>query len=178
METKEATAVRGLRVGLYARVSTADKDQNPETQLMALREFAQAQDWCATEYVDYASAVDISGRRAWAALIKAAAQRKIDVILVWKLDRAFRSVLNMASTVEQLRRYGVALRSYTEPWIDTSGTMPAGDLMMNLLASFAQFERSLISERTKAGMARARATGVRLGRPRKAAAPAADEAAA
>jgi DNA invertase Pin-like site-specific DNA recombinase len=91
------------------------------------------------------------------------------MILVWKLERAFRSVLNMASTVEQLRRYGVALRSYTEPWIDTSGATPAGDLMMNLLASFAQFERAQISERTKAGMARVRAEGKVLGRPRKAA---------
>jgi DNA invertase Pin-like site-specific DNA recombinase len=64
-----------------------------------------------------------------------------------KLDRCFRSVAHMAQTVEQLRRWGVGLRSYSEPWLDTSGTSPVGDLMLNILASFAQFEKALIAER-------------------------------
>src|SRR5207302_7815428 len=86
-------------------------------------------------------------------------------IVVWKLDRAFRSVAHMAQTVEQLRRWGVGLRSYSEPMIDTSGTSPMSDLLLNLMASFAQFERALIAERVKAGMARAKKQGRRLGRP-------------
>ena len=155
-----------MRIGIYARVSTADKDQDPETQLLPLREFCRAQGWIAAgEYVDHASATDLRGRTAWRRLLEDAARRKVDVILVWKLDRAFRSVAHMATTVEQLRRWGVGLRSYSEPWLDTSGTSPVGDLMLNILASFAQFERALIAERVKAGMARARKQGKHVGRP-------------
>jgi DNA invertase Pin-like site-specific DNA recombinase len=156
-----------MRVGIYARVSTQDKDQNPETQLLPLREFCLAQGWqIAGEFVDQASAADLRGRVQWRALLDAAGRRKLDAILVWKLDRAFRSVAHMAQTTEQLRRWGVGLRSYSEPWLDTSGTSPVGDLMLNILASFAQFERALIAERVRAGMARAKKQGRHVGRPR------------
>lgn len=156
-----------MRLALYARVTTTDREQEPETQLMPLRELAQAQGWqIAYELTDHASATDLRGRAAWRELLTQASRRKIDVILVWKLDRAFRSVAHMATTVEQLRRWGVGLRSYSEPWLDTSGASPVADLMLNILASFAQFERALISERVRAGMARARKQGKRLGRPR------------
>ena len=81
------------RVGLYARVSTADKDQNPETQLLPLREFVAAQGWTvAGEYVDHASATDQRVREAWRRLLDDAARRRVDLVLVWRLDRAFRSV--------------------------------------------------------------------------------------
>jgi DNA invertase Pin-like site-specific DNA recombinase len=73
-------------------------------------------------------------------------------------------VAHASTTLEQLRRWGVGLRSYTEPWADT--TSPQGELVFNLLATFAQFERSLIAERVRAGMARAKRQGKRLGRPR------------
>jgi DNA invertase Pin-like site-specific DNA recombinase len=73
-------------------------------------------------------------------------------------------VAHASTTLEQFRRWGVGLRSYTEPWADT--TSPQGELVFNLLATFAQFERSLIAERVRAGMARARKQGKRLGRPR------------
>src|SRR5262249_21689565 len=86
----------------------------------------------------------------------------------WKLDRAFRSVAHASSTLEQLKRWGVGLRSYTEPWADT--TSAQGELVFNLLATFAQFERSLIAERVKAGMARAKKQGRHVGRPSVAAA--------
>jgi DNA invertase Pin-like site-specific DNA recombinase len=155
-----------MRVALYARVSTSDRDQNPETQRLPLREFCRAQGWAiAEEYVDHASATDLRGRTGWRRLLEQAAKRRLDTILVWKLDRAFRSVAHMATTVEQLRRWGVGLRSYSEPWLDTSGTSPVGDLMLNILASFAQFERALIAERVKAGMDRARRQGKHIGRP-------------
>src|SRR2546427_365084 len=141
-----------MKVGIYARVSTSDKDQDPMTQLLPLREFCQAQGWqVAGEFVDTASATDLKGRTAWRRLLEEAARRRVDVIVVWKLDRAFRSVAHMATTTEQLRRWGVGLRSYSEPWLDTSGTSPVGDLMLNILASFAQFERALIAERVRAG---------------------------
>jgi DNA invertase Pin-like site-specific DNA recombinase len=155
-----------MRAAIYARVSTADKEQNPDTQLLPLREFVTAQRWQVVgEHVDHAPANDLRGRTAWRALLDLAAKRKLDVILVWKLDRAFRSVAHMAQTVEQFRRWGVGLRSYSEPWLDTSGTSPVADLMLNILASFAQFERSLIAERVRAGMDRARKQGKHVGRP-------------
>jgi len=162
------TEVILMRCAIYARVSTTDKDQEPETQLLPLREFCLAQGWTvAGEHVDYASATDLRGRTAWRDLLDQAAKRRVDTIMVWKLDRAFRSVAHMATTVEQLRRWGVGLRSYSEPWLDTSGTSPIANLMLNILASFAQFERALIGERVRAGMARARKQGKRVGRPRK-----------
>lgn len=157
-----------MRTAIYARVSTSDKHQDPETQLVPLREFCQVQGWTASgEFVDHASATDLRGRTAWRRLLEDAARRKVDVILVWKLDRAFRSVAHMATTVEQLRRWGVGLRSYSEPMIDTSGASPLGDLLLNLMTSFAQFEKALIAERVRAGMARARTQGTHVGRPRK-----------
>lgn len=157
-----------MRVGIYARVSTSDKDQDPATQLLPLREFTAAQGWKSLgEYVDHASATDLRGRVAWRRLLEDAARRKVDLILVWKLDRAFRSVAHMTIVVEDLRRWHVGLRSYSEPWLDTSGTSSVADLMLNILASFAQFEKALIAERVRAGMARARRQGKHLGRPRK-----------
>src|SRR6516162_1835486 len=155
-----------MRVGVYARVSTQDKDQNPETQLLPLREFCRAQGWdVAGEFVDRASATDLRGRRAWRRLLDDAAKRRIDVILVWKLDRAFRSVLDAATITDQLRRWGCGLRSYSEPWLDTSGTSPVANLMFTIMTGFAEFERSLIAESVRAGMARAREQGKALGRP-------------
>jgi DNA invertase Pin-like site-specific DNA recombinase len=154
-----------MRVGIYARVSTQDKDQNPETQLLPLREFVAVQGWSvAGEFVDQASATDLRGRRAWRTLLDLASKRRIDVILVWKLDRAFRSVLDAANTVDQLRRWGCGLRSYSEPWLDTSGTSPVANLMFTIMTGFAEFERSLIAERVRAGMARARKQGKHMGR--------------
>jgi len=158
---------RPMRVGLYARVSTQDKDQNPETQLVPLREFARVQGWAlASEFVDRASATDDPRRVARKRLLGEAARRRVDVILCWKMDRVFRSVAHASRTLEDLRRWGVGLRSFSEPWLDTSGTSPAGELMFNILASFAQFERSLIAERIRAGMARAKGQGKHVGRPR------------
>jgi DNA invertase Pin-like site-specific DNA recombinase len=156
-----------MRVALYARVSTQDKDQNPETQLLPLREFAQAQGWPVQgEYVDHAPATDLRGRREWRRLLDLAATRRVDAILVWKLDRAFRSTAQAIATIEQLRGWKVGLRSYSEPWLDTSGHSAFGELMFTIIAGFAQFERSLIAERVRAGMARAKTQGKVLGRPR------------
>jgi DNA invertase Pin-like site-specific DNA recombinase len=157
----------GTRVALYARVSTQDKDQDPETQLLPLREFARVQGWdVAGEYVDHASATDLRGRQQWRALLDRASRRRIDVVLCWKLDRCFRSVKDAADTLAQFRAWKVGLRSYTEPMIDTVSGSPWADLLFHLLAAFSQFERSLIAERVRAGMARAKQQGTVLGRPR------------
>jgi DNA invertase Pin-like site-specific DNA recombinase len=109
-----------VKVGIYGRVSTADKQQDPESQLLPLREFVAAQNWrLAGEFVDQASAADLKGRVAWRELLDSASKRKVDLILVWRLDRAFHSVLDAANTLERLRGWSVGLRSYSEPWLDS-----------------------------------------------------------
>ena len=157
-----------VRVALYARVSTVDKNQNPETQLLPLREFARSQEgWTvAGEFVDQASATALKKRVSWTDLLDQAAKRRVDVILVWRLDRSFRSVADAASTLGRLRAWGVGLRSYTEPWIDT--TTPFGEALYYITVAFAGLERGILAERVKAGMERARREGRSMGRPRAA----------
>jgi DNA invertase Pin-like site-specific DNA recombinase len=153
-----------MRAAIYARVSTADKDQNPETQLLPLREFAAAQgSIVADEFTDRAPATDLRARTAWRDLLDKAARRHVDLVLVWRIDRAFRSVLDAATTLERLRAWGVGLRSYTEPWLDT--TSPFGEALYYITAAYAQLERGILAERVRAGMDRARRQGRRLGRP-------------
>lgn len=86
--TSSREQLRPLRVALYARVSTRDKDQDPEVQIASMRDYVEAKGWNALTYVDLASAADMARRSAWARLITDARQRRIDLVLVWKLDRA------------------------------------------------------------------------------------------
>jgi DNA invertase Pin-like site-specific DNA recombinase len=154
-----------MKVALYARVSTSDKDQNPETQLVPLREFVSAQGWeVYREYVDFAPATDLLHRVQWRQLLDDASKRKFDLLLVWRMDRAFRSVLDAATTLERLRGWGLGLRSYSEPWLDT--TSPFGEALYYITVAYAQLERGILRERVKAGMERARRQGKKIGRPR------------
>jgi len=154
-----------MKVCLYARVSTSDKDQDPLTQLLPLREFVKAQSWeTYCEYTDHAPATDITHRTAWKDLLEDASRRKFDILLVWRMDRAFRSVLDAATTLERLRTWKIGLRSYSEPWLDT--TSPFGEALYYITAAYAQLERGILRERVKAGMERARKQGHKIGRPR------------
>jgi putative DNA-invertase from lambdoid prophage Rac len=154
-----------MRVGLYARVSTSDKEQNPLTQLIPMREFVQSQGWeIYQEYVDQAPATDLLHRTAWRELLEMAGKRKFDLLLVWRMDRAFRSVLDAATTLERLRTWGIGLRYYSEPWLDT--TSPFGEALYYITVAYAQLERGILRERVRAGMDRARKQGHRIGRPR------------
>lgn len=124
-----------------------------------------AQGWSVKgEFVDHAPANDLNARKAWRDLFGQASRRRFDLLLIWRLDRAFRSVLDSATTLERLRAWGIGLRSYGEPWLDT--TSPFGEALYYITAAYAQLERGILSERVKAGMARARKQGKRLGRPR------------
>ncbi|MGH7777291.1 MAG: recombinase family protein [Candidatus Dormibacterales bacterium] len=153
------------RAAIYARVSTRDKDQDPETQLLPLRDYVAAQSWGLADcYVDKAPAGDLAAREAWRRLLDDAARRRLDVILVWRIDRAFRSVLDAAQTLERLRGWGVGLRSYQEPWLDT--TSPFGEALFHITAAYAQLERAVLAERVKAGMERASRQGKPIGRPK------------
>lgn len=153
-----------MRVALYARVSTSDKDQDPETQLMALRDYCSANGWeVARIFVDKAPANDLAHRTAWRVLLDDAAKKRFQTVLVFKLDRAFRSVKHMHDTLAAWEIVNISFRSVREQF-DT--TTALGRLLLNLLASLAEFELEMIRERVKAGMDRARRQGRRIGRPR------------
>lgn len=154
-----------VKVSLYGRTSTSDKDQNVDTQLLPLREFVKSQGWeIFREYTDQVSATDFVHRTSWRDLLEDAARRLFDLIIVWRLDRAFRSVLDAATTLERLRTWGVGLLSYSEPWLDT--TSPFGEALYYITVAYAQLERGILRERVKAGMDRARKQGHRIGRPK------------
>ena len=151
-----------MRIALYARVSTRDKDQNPETQLLRLRQFvSQHPDWhIAHTYVDQASANDLLHRSAWRHLQDDALQHRLDAVLVFKLDRAFRSVKHLHDTLAVWDPLHVGLLSAQEGF-DT--TTALGRLLLNLLVSLAEFELELIRERVTAGMERAKQEGKAIG---------------
>jgi DNA invertase Pin-like site-specific DNA recombinase len=150
------------RVALYARVSTLDKGQDPETQLVQLRQYAQARNFeIVTEYIDYASGTS-EDRTQYKLMMDAAKKRKIDVVLVWRYDRFARSTQALVNALKEFQSLGIDFISYQEN-IDT--TTPTGELIFHVMASLAQFESSLISQRVKAGMARAKAQGKHIARP-------------
>ena len=149
-----------LRAGLYARISTDDQQTLP-MQLRALREYAARRGWTVAMQVKEVGS-GASERRMREKLIEAARRREIDVVLVWRLDRWGRSVTDLLATLQELQHLGVGFASFTEA-LDL--TTPAGRAMAGLLAVFAEFEREILRERVRAGLAHARANGKRLGRP-------------
>lgn len=152
-----------LRVALYARVSTLDKGQDPETQLIQLREYAQRRNFeIIGEFIDYASGTT-EERKQYKLMMDAAKKRKIDVVLVWRYDRFARSTQALVNALKEFKTLGIDFISYQEN-IDT--TTPTGELIFHVMASLAQFESSLISERVKAGMQRAKAQGKNISRPK------------
>jgi DNA invertase Pin-like site-specific DNA recombinase len=152
-----------MRAALYARVSTKDKGQDTANQLHQLRDFCAANGWTiVTEYIDHATGKH-ADRERFQAMFKAAARREFDFVVTWALDRLSREgVAKTFEHIKVLRSYGVEYISYTEPHFRTTG--PAGELMIAVAAWIAEQERKRISERTKAGLAKARRQGKALGR--------------
>jgi DNA invertase Pin-like site-specific DNA recombinase len=151
----------GKRVAVYARVSTLD--QSCEPQLRDLREYVVARGWLAVEYIDQGVSGARDRRPALDKLLAAVKARKVDVVVVAAFDRFGRSVRHLVETLELFRHYGVEFVSLREA-IDTGS--PLGQAVFTIIAAIAQLERSLIAERVRAGLRRARAEGKRLGRPR------------
>ena len=149
-----------LRAGLYARVSTQDQQTIP-MQTRAMREYATRRGWrIVLQVKEIGSGASQRERREQ--LLEAARRREIDVVLVWRLDRWGRSVTDLLATLQELEHLGVGFVSLTEA-LDL--TTPAGRAMAGLLAVFAEFEREILRERVRAGLAHARQNRQRLGRP-------------
>ena len=149
-----------FRAGLYARVSTSDQQTVP-LQIRALRDYAVRRGWTITLQVKEVGS-GVSQRQLREKLLEAARRREIDVVLVFRLDRWGRSVADLLATLQELEHLGVGFVSLNEA-LDL--TTPAGRAMAGLLAVFAEFERDILRERVRAGLAHARQNGKRLGRP-------------
>jgi len=154
-----------MRAVIYARVSTTD--QNCDLQLRELREYITRRGWeSAGEYIDTGFSGSKASRPALDRLMQDARRRRFDVILVWKLDRWARSLAHLVQTVQELSGLGVRFIATTQN-IDTDEANPMARLLMHLMAAFAEFERSMIQERTLGGVRAAKARGAQLGRPRR-----------
>jgi putative DNA-invertase from lambdoid prophage Rac len=149
-----------FRAGLYARVSTNDQ-QTLAMQNRAMREYAGRRGWIIALQVREVGS-GATQRQSREQLLEAARRREIDVVVVWRLDRWGRSVTDLLTTLQELEHLGVGFVSLTEA-LDL--TTPAGRAMAGLLSVFAQFEREILRDRTRAGLAHARQRGKRLGRP-------------
>jgi DNA invertase Pin-like site-specific DNA recombinase len=153
------------RAAIYARVSTRNGHQDPETQLLALRQVAERAGWQVVgEYVDHgvSGAKGRDQRPAFDRLLKDAARRKFDLIMAWSVDRLGRSLQDLVAFLGEVHAQGVDL------YLDRQGvdtTTPGGKALFQMMGVFAEFERAMIRERVCAGLDKARAKGTRLGRP-------------
>jgi len=153
-----------MQVGIYARVSTTDKGQNVSMQLDELEAYAKARGWTIQDqYLDEGVSGSKARRPGLDRLLAACRRRQIDVVLVWRLDRLGRSLKHLIMMLDELQSLGVAFVALHEQIDCTTAT---GQLMLHLLGAFAEFERSLIIERTKAGLAAAKRRGKYPGRPK------------
>jgi DNA invertase Pin-like site-specific DNA recombinase len=150
-----------IRTAIYARVSTNNGHQDPEMQLRELREYCGRRGWQVVgEYVDKVSGTR-ERRQQLDALMAAAFEHRIDTVAVWKLDRFARSVKHLVNAVSELEAHGVAFVSLKD---NLDFSTASGRLMFHVISAMAEFERSLIVERVKAGLRNAKAKGRRLGK--------------
>jgi len=151
-----------MRVGIYARVSTLI-GQSPEMQLAELREYASRRSWeIYDEYVDSGVSGSKESRPELNRLMSDVHLRRFDIVLCWKVDRFGRSLKHLVNALADLDSYGVAFVSLRDN-LDLS--TPSGRLMFQIIGAMAEFERSLIQERVRAGLRNAQLKGKTLGRP-------------
>jgi putative DNA-invertase from lambdoid prophage Rac len=148
------------QAGLYARVSTHDQQTLP-MQLRTMRAYAKQRGWnIGMEVRDVGSDANVRPQRE--AMLRAARRRELDIILVWRLDRWGRSLLDLIGTLQELNELGVGFVSLSEA-LDL--TTSSGRALAGMLAVFAEFERDILRDRVKAGIAQARQEGRPHGRP-------------
>ena len=151
---------RQHRAAVYVRVST--HDQEVENQLAELRKYVGARGWEAREYVDEGISGAVEQRPALDKLLRDAKRRRFDVLVCWRLDRLGRSLKHLITLLDDLQALGVAFVSLAE---GIDATTPAGKLQMHILGAISEFERARCAERVRAGLARVRREGRRLGSP-------------
>jgi DNA invertase Pin-like site-specific DNA recombinase len=163
--SKPTTNGHASRVALHARVSTADKGQDPELQLSELREYAERRGLVVyAEFVDHGVSGSRESRPELDRMMGDAQNRRFDVLAVWKIDRLGRSLKHLVVTLAELDSLGVSFVSLKDN-LDMS--TPSGRLMFQIIGAMGEFEKSLIQERVRAGLRHARSKGKRLGRPKK-----------
>ena len=151
-----------MRCALYARVSTTE--QTCDNQLIELRRYVEAREWTGTEFIESGISGAKDRRPALDQLLMAVRRRKVDVVAVWSLDRLGRSLRHLIALLDEFQGTGVGFISLRE---GLDCTTPAGRLQWQIIGAISEFERARIQERVKAGLARAKAQGTRLGRPRR-----------
>jgi DNA invertase Pin-like site-specific DNA recombinase len=153
-----------MKVALYARVSTKDKGQSTDNQMPDLRRYAEVLGWdIHKEYAEEESG-STANREQFKKLFADAHQRKFDLVLFWSLDRFSREgALPTLQHLNTLESYGVGYKSYTEQYLDSTGIFK--DAVISILAIVAKQERVRLSERTRAGLVRAKSKGTKLGKP-------------
>lgn len=149
-----------MKAALYARVSTHDQQTLP-MQLKAMREYSKKRKWIIVHEIQEVGS-GAKSRPKREELLRDAKRRNVDVIVVWRLDRWGRSVSDLIGTIQELTDIGVAFVSLNEAF---DLTTPAGKALSGMLAVFAEFERDILRERVKAGIAHARSKGKAHGRP-------------
>jgi DNA invertase Pin-like site-specific DNA recombinase len=165
MEEAEMTYSKPRKVAIYARVSTAS--QTVENQFQELREVAQRNGWTVVAELSDSGISGAKGRDqrpAFDQLLKRATRREFDLIMVWAIDRLGRSIQHLVGFMNDIQAMGVDLYVHQQA-IDT--TTPSGRMIFGIFSALGEYERELIRERIMAGQKRARAQGVRIGRPSK-----------
>ncbi len=153
-----------MRVATYSRVSTSHHEQNPEVQIQELRRYCASRGWdIAHELIDHGYSGGTDDRPAFKKLLSLVRERKVDGVVVVKLDRLFRSLKHLVATLEEFQALGVVFVA-TKDNVDYS--TPSGRFFVQVLGSLGEFEKTLLKERTMMGLAHARASGKQLGRPR------------
>src|SRR5688572_12940570 len=153
------TTPKCVRAAIYARVSTTD--QTCDNQLLELHRYIADRGWTGVDYVDRGISGAKDRRPALDTLLVDARRRRFDVLVVWRLDRLGRNLRHLVTLLEEMQALGIAFVSLAE---GIDATTPAGKLQMHILAAIAEFERARIAERVRAGLARVKAKGQRLGR--------------
>jgi DNA invertase Pin-like site-specific DNA recombinase len=151
-----------VRAFLYARVSTADKEQDPRPQIAEMTAFAKRRDWMRTDFTDRVSSA--KHRPEFERMMDMARRGLCDVIICRHFDRIGRSTKQLLEMLDELHALKIDIVSINQQ-IDT--TTPAGRMMFILIAAFAEYERSMLRERVMLGLVAARARGSVLGRPRR-----------
>jgi DNA invertase Pin-like site-specific DNA recombinase len=162
--SKHSSSKPPIRAAVYARISTLNHRQDPEVQLGEIREFCKRRGFTvAHEYVDKGISGSRVRRPALDNLLAACRKRSVDAVVVYRYDRFARSLRQLVNALEEFNSLGIDFISIHEG-VDTS--TPNGRLVFGIFASIAEFERELIRDRVRSGLAAAKAKGKRIGRPK------------